>query len=83
MYFSLHYNYSFSPPSPSAPPPRLPLPEPWRGLRDELSKKCEVENCVFVHVSGFIGGSTTKEGAVEMAVKALDFKEPDLARAVS
>ena len=57
------------------PPPRLPLPEPWRGLRDdELSKKCEVENCVFVHVSGFIGGSTTKEGAVEMAVKALDFK---------
>ena len=58
--------------------PRLPLPEPWRGLRgDELSKKCGVESCVFVHASGFIGGNTTKEGTLKMAVKALDFKETD------
>ena len=56
-------------------------PEPWRGLRDgglyiSNCQKCAMENChsVFVHVSGFIGGNTTKEGAVEMAVKALDFK---------
>ncbi|KAJ1922717.1 hypothetical protein IWQ60_006339 [Tieghemiomyces parasiticus] len=36
---------------------RKPLPTEWRGLRDdELSAKSELEGCVFVHASGFIGG---------------------------
>ena len=57
---------------------RLPLPEPWRGLRgEELSRECKIENCVFVHASGFIGGNTTKEGTLEMAIKALDFKKTE------
>lgn len=51
---------------------RLPLPEPWRGLRDsELSKACGVEGGVFVHAGGFIGGNQTRDGALAMAQKAI------------
>lgn len=51
---------------------RKPLPEPWRGIRDEeLSKLSGIAGCIFVHQSGFIGGNTTREGALEMAHKAL------------
>ncbi|KAM6294442.1 LOW QUALITY PROTEIN: MYG1 exonuclease [Aegotheles albertisi] len=51
---------------------RLPLPEPWRGLRDEaLSLLTGIPGCVFVHASGFIGGHRTREGALEMARRAL------------
>lgn len=50
------------------------LPEPWRGKRDEdLCKVAEIEGCIFVHVTGFIGGNKTKEGALLMARKALEF----------
>lgn len=42
------------------------------GLRDEeLSTKSGIENCIFVHTTGFIGGNKTREGALEMAVKSL------------
>lgn len=52
--------------------PKLPLPEPWRGVRDgELSELAGIEGCVFVHAAGFIGGHQTKEGAVQLATKAL------------
>jgi len=52
---------------------RLSLPEPWRGLRDDtLSKTAEIDGCVFVHASGFIGGHKTKHGAIQMAKKALE-----------
>eukprot|EP00397_Hematodinium_sp_SG-2012_P039159 GEMP01042715.1.p1 GENE.GEMP01042715.1~~GEMP01042715.1.p1 ORF type:complete len:337 (+),score=85.50 GEMP01042715.1:71-1081(+) len=55
---------------------RLPLPKPWRGLRDEeLSQLSGVPGCVFVHASGFIGGNLTKEGAIAMANKACQFME--------
>lgn len=44
----------------------------WKGLRDdELSKASGIDGCVFVHVSGFIGGNKTFEGAMEMATKSL------------
>ncbi|XP_067884605.1 UPF0160 protein MYG1, mitochondrial [Heterodontus francisci] len=47
---------------------RLSLLEEWQGLRDEeLSAVSGIAGCVFVHASGFIGGNTTKEGALEMA----------------
>ncbi|XP_043302272.1 MYG1 exonuclease isoform X1 [Cervus canadensis] len=47
---------------------RLPLPEPWRGLRDEaLDQISGIPGCVFVHASGFIGGHRTREGALSMA----------------
>ncbi|KAK0523192.1 hypothetical protein OC834_005997 [Tilletia horrida] len=51
---------------------RKPLPEPWRGIRDQaLSDKTGIAGCIFVHQSGFIGGNATKEGALEMARKAV------------
>ena len=52
---------------------RRGLREEWRGVRDEdLSKKSGIEGCVFVHAAGFIGGNTTKEGALEMARQSLE-----------
>ncbi|KAJ3388089.1 hypothetical protein HDU92_001634 [Lobulomyces angularis] len=51
---------------------RKTLPERWMGLRDEnLSKESEIADCIFVHASGFIGGNKTKNGALEMAIKAI------------
>ncbi|KAJ2721632.1 hypothetical protein GGI07_003816 [Coemansia sp. Benny D115] len=51
---------------------RHPLPEAWCGLRDQaLSDRAGIENCIFVHQSGFIGGNKTRDGAVELARKAL------------
>lgn len=52
---------------------RKPLPEVWRGVRDEkLSEVSGVEGGVFVHASGFIGGNKTYEGALRMAELALE-----------
>lgn len=51
---------------------RRPLPEPWRGVRDDkLSEISGISGCVFVHAAGFIGGNKTFEGAMQMARKAL------------
>ncbi|XP_032276705.1 UPF0160 protein MYG1, mitochondrial isoform X2 [Phoca vitulina] len=51
---------------------RLPLPEPWRGLRDEaLDQVSGIPGCIFVHTSGFIGGHHTREGALSMACATL------------
>jgi uncharacterized UPF0160 family protein len=58
--------------SPESFESRKALPEPWRGVRDEeLSRVAGIEGCVFVHASGFIGGNETKEGALEMAKRAV------------
>ncbi|KAJ4287089.1 hypothetical protein N0V88_007783 [Collariella sp. IMI 366227] len=52
---------------------RKPLPEAWRGFRDEeLDGISGVSGSVFVHASGFIGGNKTFEGALAMAKKALE-----------
>ncbi|WCJ26612.1 MYG1 exonuclease [Euphorbia peplus] len=51
---------------------RKALPAQWRGHRDdELSKESGIAGCVFVHMSGFIGGNQTYEGALAMAKAAL------------
>ena len=51
---------------------RKPLPEKWRGVRDEdLSEVAGIDGCVFVHASGFIGGNKTFDGALKMAQNAL------------
>lgn len=51
---------------------RKPLPENWRGFRDEkLDEITGISGGVFVHAAGFIGGNITFEGAMEMAKKAL------------
>ncbi|KAL0326715.1 UNVERIFIED_CONTAM: hypothetical protein Sangu_1749500 [Sesamum angustifolium] len=52
---------------------RKALPAQWRGLRDdELSKESGIPGGVFVHMSGFIGGNQTYEGALAMATAALE-----------
>ena len=52
---------------------RKPLPEAWRGFRDEkLDEVTGIGGCVFVHASGFIGGNKTFEGAMKMASRALE-----------
>jgi uncharacterized UPF0160 family protein len=52
---------------------RKPLPEAWRGFRDEkLDQITGVDGGVFVHAAGFIGGNKTFEGAKATALKALD-----------
>ncbi|WJX43151.1 hypothetical protein P8452_30295 [Trifolium repens] len=52
---------------------RKALPSQWRGLRDDiLSKEAGIPGCVFVHMSGFIGGNQTFEGALAMAKAALN-----------
>ncbi|CAK7275442.1 hypothetical protein SEPCBS57363_006683 [Sporothrix epigloea] len=55
---------------------RKPLPEAWRGHRDDALDKildgAVVPGAVFIHASGFIGGHRTFEGALQMAKKALE-----------
>ncbi|KAJ5714302.1 metal-dependent protein hydrolase [Penicillium malachiteum] len=63
---------------------RKPLPEAWRGVRDQdldgvLASEAEKagqaklpEGAIFVHASGFIGGHKTKEGALAMAIRSLE-----------
>jgi uncharacterized UPF0160 family protein len=49
---------------------RVPLP--WKGYRDkDLAEISGIEGAIFVHVTGFIGGAQTREGALKMAVEAL------------
>ncbi|KAJ1957646.1 metal-dependent protein hydrolase [Linderina pennispora] len=60
------------PEKPGAFTSRHPLPEAWRGVRDEaLSERTGIEGCIFVHQAGFIGGNKTRDGALELARKAL------------
>lgn len=60
---------------------RLPLPEPWRGVRDDnLSKLSNIEGCIFVHASGFIGGAKTYEAVFEMALRTLEFDREEKAK---
>ncbi|KAM0745817.1 putative GAMM1 protein [Meredithblackwellia eburnea MCA 4105] len=52
---------------------RKALPDAWRGIRDQqLDEVSGIDGCVFVHAAGFIGGNKTKEGALKMAIKALE-----------
>ncbi|CAJ0954536.1 unnamed protein product, partial [Mesorhabditis belari] len=61
---------------------RGPLPKAWRGLRDdELSKIVGVDGCIFVHMTGFIGGHKTREGAIEMAKRALPIVDREMEEA--
>nr|CRX79073.1 hypothetical protein ls5930a1_00093 [Leucosporidium scottii] len=45
----------------------------WRGIRDQaLSDLSGIPGCVFVHAAGFIGGNASKDGAMQMAIEALE-----------
>lgn len=61
-------NYSFN--------NRCPLPTQWRGYRDnELSNISGIQDCIFVHATGFIGGNKTREGVIQMAIKTLELND--------
>jgi len=63
---------------------RKALPKPWRGLNEEeLSAVAGIPDCVFTHMSGFIGGNRTVEGAIQMAAAAMDYSEADELAAAS
>ena len=52
---------------------RKAMPEPWRGVRDDaLSGITGIPGCVFVHASGFIGGATSYDSALKMAIASLE-----------
>ncbi|HUX90546.1 MAG TPA: MYG1 family protein [Gallionellaceae bacterium] len=51
---------------------RKSLPAAWAGLDgEELDKVTGIKGCVFCHRARFVGGHTTKEGAIAMAKLAL------------
>lgn len=55
---------------------RKALPERLRGLRDgDLVKLTGIESILFVHMSGFIGGTQTREDALRLAALALQEEE--------
>ena len=50
---------------------KIPLPAEWRAKsREELQQLTGVEDVIFVHPSGFIGGAGSREGAVALARQA-------------
>ncbi|XP_030764091.1 UPF0160 protein [Sitophilus oryzae] len=57
---------------------RVFLHKNWLGVRDEeLSTVAGIENCIFCHSTGFIGGNKTKEGALQMAIQSLNAASVD------
>jgi len=51
---------------------RKSLPKSWAGLDgEELDKVTGIKGCVFCHRARFVGGHTTREGAIEMVKLAL------------
>nr|VZI38925.1 unnamed protein product [Spirometra erinaceieuropaei] len=51
---------------------RVMFPEPWAGkCGRELDKVVGISGCIFVHSNRFLGIHRTREGAVEMAKRAL------------
>ncbi|ELA42409.1 uncharacterized protein VICG_00508 [Vittaforma corneae ATCC 50505] len=55
---------------------KYPLHPKWRGLSGtNLDEVSGINGCVFVHASGFTGGNSTLEGAVEMCRKSLEWFE--------
>lgn len=60
------------PPEPGSFAQRLPLPEGWAGLENSaLAEASGVEDAVFVHLRRFVGAAKSRDGAIEMARKAL------------
>lgn len=52
------------------------LPAPWRGIRDaEVAAVSGVSGAKFVHATGFIGGASSREDALQMAINAVEAEE--------
>lgn len=58
--------------NPSSFESRKKLPLKWRGLEtDQLREISGIDDIVFVHVNGFIGGAESLDGCLQMAVQSL------------
>lgn len=54
------------------------LPAPWRGIRDaEVASVSGIGGAKFVHANGFIGGASSREDALKMAIKAVEADAQD------
>ena len=52
---------------------RMYFPKKWAGLRDEqMAETSGVSDAIFCHTGQFIAVAKTKEGAIELARKALE-----------
>lgn len=52
---------------------RLSLKKEWQGVRDEeLGKLSGVEDAIFVHATGFIGGAVSYEGVLKMGLLSME-----------
>lgn len=53
---------------------RIGLKEEWRGIKDmiELKSVSKIEDIVFVHNSGFIGGARSYESVLRMALESIE-----------
>jgi uncharacterized UPF0160 family protein len=57
---------------------RKKMPIKWRGLElQKLRQVTGVEDAVFVHTQGFIGGAESMEGCLKMAIMSIENKEVD------
>jgi len=55
---------------------RKSLPLPWRGTRDdEMDSVTSIKGGIFVHRAGFIGGHLDRDGAIALALKAIQYEE--------
>lgn len=53
---------------------RKGLPELWRGVaKNELAKMSQIEDIIFVHSTGFIGGAKSLPSAIKMVEESLKF----------
>jgi uncharacterized UPF0160 family protein len=60
------------PPEPGSFAQRVPFPEPWAGLQAQsLADASGVPDAVFVHVRRFVGAAKSRQGAIDLATKAL------------
>lgn len=60
------------PPSPESFDMRKPLPQEWRGLREEeLKEVTGIGTAIFCHPAGFIAGCQTKDDAIKLAKLAV------------
>lgn len=51
------------------------LPEPWRGVRDDqLAAISGIPAAKFCHATGFIGGASTRDGTLQMAITAVEYQ---------
>lgn len=61
------------PPSEGSFDQRVSLKKEWRGVRDqELGSVSGIEDAIFVHASGFIGGAVSQASCIRMALESIE-----------